>query len=1578
MRMKIIKTLACSLAFGLIGVVFAQPAPILEMEPDYTAGYFNPILWRPPTSPGATITAWEIWVDTASVGVPIWPIIPDAPGPAEISIFPIPTATASAWGDTFGAPCAYPVGREISPSPADDPLTSGVRYCYKVRYRWNIGGPGGTFGFSGWSETYCSSQDANPPDISIETLPYWVNFNIVDLRYTATDRLVGIIDSLVLYYRVPPSTTWIRYGARTTTPPYEGIFPFNSATVSGDTIYQFYLAGWDRLRNGTIPVGTFYPPMAQTRVDDTNPASSIITTGLPVYYTGWSGGINLFFTATDGYSGVDAVFLDTDYGTGFTRSIDSAFFGGAHAFPPDTFVFSRTENGVWNIRTAARDVAGNRETETAWDWTIYVDTYQPDFTIVQVFDTTSAPHRFDVPAYSGWTNSQTVTVVPVSAIDPIIDGYASGIDTVMVASNSAFTEHYRGFHYPATPYRWVSAPGDGRKDVYVKLRDVAGNKSDFRYGIIKLDTQPPALSSIVLFNRSTPGILTDTTISLTVGINITLDPLHGHACGIYFTQNLSDLNSITASEWEPLDGEYSYTFTGFSSGDWMTLYAVVRDSAGNVSMHVSDNIRYIADDGKWVRIMRMRDIDGPDTTGRYTDTTLVSIRIRYGAQVDTVFVWDGSSVFPPPDTFFFVPDPIGAYGETTIVGKLDRDDGWHMISVRGKKNYDPVLTPPDSSMIELDLQPPRITSFRVEDLTTHTETTPPADIADPGWTNNVAVKAFFVDPFDVGGHLDGTGIYRYRLSVGATELSIGPFPAISRVEFTLPTGDIPNRVLGEVQDSAGNWSSERSPDYFDITLDTRAPIINSVTLRDASTLSPDYTDEPTIIVEISGSDAPYAPAYASIFEDAGGYPGNVRARRVPFGSGLLSYTLTDTMTGGVKTVYVALMDRAGNISARYSDNIVYNRQISLNMVLFDANDPSNTRCTNSPTVGVRLNYTGTPPAFYFISERSNPTDTTWIPYPGDGDTLFTIFVDPSEGLKVLYGWLLSESGIVSEMDQDSIYLDMTPPIMDEGFFVWDTTSSDRFPTVFKAAMGWSNSRYIYGQVTSAFDAGCGVDSVRFFGGIELSLWRPIPFNINVIDNSVDLAFGVDSVPLIMDTSTEGRRVITAQLSDVAGNWGNVFTMGSEITIHGGYDVTPPDFQFLNYALSPTESVTTVRPSALPLLITDNPAPGFVWKVCWQINRLSTQISCTTYDTTWNSPIENVYFAAFPRSLAGILVPNQHYDLSVVVIDSAGNPSALKTADLLIIPDTVGFGFAVVDIDDTLDSDYCGECTVMTVITIPNPPDQMRFGSSPSALGAWMPYSRTSTYRFPLCVDGMKYVFAQVRYGAQTSRIESDSIILDQIPPTISAVTAFDITTGDPNYSDDRTIGLKAIGARDTPPGKIGALLVSEDPAFTVNVQKCPLNLADSTATYIALQSPTIPEDETPSGEVRQDARTFYVKLLDRAENYAPVRNAYIVIDLDENKLTNFPNPFDPDKEPTFIRVKGIETNQSVEVSVYDNYGNLVWKTSASPPAGSRSVDILWNGKNGKGDVIASGVYVAVVDVGGKTFKRKIAVWKGGE
>jgi flagellar hook assembly protein FlgD len=97
-------------------------------------------------------------------------------------------------------------------------------------------------------------------------------------------------------------------------------------------------------------------------------------------------------------------------------------------------------------------------------------------------------------------------------------------------------------------------------------------------------------------------------------------------------------------------------------------------------------------------------------------------------------------------------------------------------------------------------------------------------------------------------------------------------------------------------------------------------------------------------------------------------------------------------------------------------------------------------------------------------------------------------------------------------------------------------------------------------------------------------------------------------------------------------------------------------------------------------------------------------------------------------------------------------------------------------------------------------------------------------------------------------------------------------------------------------------------------------------------------------------------------------------------LSNYPNPFHPDEAPTTIAYK-LDDNATVTLKIFTLTGGLVYQKSFTPGSqgGSAGLNtVLWDGKNGKGDIVASGGYVLHIEAAGQgetlhSMSRKIAV-----
>jgi Bacterial Ig-like domain (group 1)/FlgD Ig-like domain len=111
-----------------------------------------------------------------------------------------------------------------------------------------------------------------------------------------------------------------------------------------------------------------------------------------------------------------------------------------------------------------------------------------------------------------------------------------------------------------------------------------------------------------------------------------------------------------------------------------------------------------------------------------------------------------------------------------------------------------------------------------------------------------------------------------------------------------------------------------------------------------------------------------------------------------------------------------------------------------------------------------------------------------------------------------------------------------------------------------------------------------------------------------------------------------------------------------------------------------------------------------------------------------------------------------------------------------------------------------------------------------------------------------------------------------------------------------------------------------------------------------------------------------------------IETAFVDPGADGGYITNYPNPFHPGEAPTTIAYK-LDDNATVTLKIYTLTGGLVFEKTFAPgsPGGSSGLnEFVWDGRNGRGETVASGGYVLDVQAAGSgetlhTMRRKIAV-----
>ncbi|MBN1756243.1 T9SS type A sorting domain-containing protein [bacterium] len=1553
MRNRIVPIILLFLT-AILSLLYAQGTPVLIEEPDYTQGITNTICWGPSSlMDNPAVVAYEIQVSDSFIGEE--PFFPDSTT-SRYSIWPIPATSEYIDG------LCYVVGLDSTESRADNPLWDGVEYCYRLRYR------NASRAFSPWSNVVCSKQDNSHPLVNTMELPTWTNQAEFPISFSIVDEVCQGVAEVKLYYRECGSADWTLYPETMIVSP--GVSPvddhilFNSATSGAYCCYEFFVGAIDSLGNELLP--TSGAPL-WTRVDPNPPASSVLASELPAYSTDSDFIVHYSGSDVTCPSGIDTLKLAYLFHYE-TDPVVYAFhlWEGANNVA-DSFLFNSLTcrgDGEYSFFTIAVDSAGNTELFTGPDDMIAVDTKLPRMSGILSADLTTSPSRYDVEAETGWTNDMEIGINLAGETDPINgEYYASGLDSVIIAQDDMFTIGISRYDYiPGHQYLYTIPEGDGPRNIYAMVKDHAGNLSLSEHSLITLDTEAPCLDHIDLDDVHIEG--TDTTDQLTVRAHIFPDDDCREYSKMFLTQNFADLLAIPEDDWQDYTESILFSFIGYAPGEWMTLWCVLKDQAGNVSEASMDSIHYLLGN-KTIELVGLYDITGRSCdVDAYTCSTMIDVRLRYGRDIDSIGIWDEAA-----PGYVYQAVPAISSSDTIVVMRYNMTPEAcieHTIYAIGKYNHDPVPTAIESLSIILDMNNPQLPSISLRDISTGFSISDTSEIADVGWTNHRQIRVYFNDPEDActdicalkvrSGTLDTTGSYE------------------NRILFRIPTGDGAKIVYASVKDSAGNWSSESDSI---IRLDTYRPTVASVTLRDTLTLAVSSTNDPTIYVDTDAEDGVYAdPAYIAIFEDETLYPTSLSLIWQPYHSRML-YTFEES-TEGVKTVYVAVKDHAGNISLTAVDDIQFVSGCErMDISVFDINNhPLENRFTNARLVNVQFEVvSASPPVEYIISETEDtPTgidDPRWNPFPDDSVANYTI-EDEGEGEKCLYAWIMSDAGFICGAAEYCIILDLTPPII-YNFMVSDTTAEDFFPDVFMAHSLWSNEPYVKATFDSLSDPLSGVDSIKFEGELLDSLWQVLPYDVE--DDAIIIGYEHypnAGVPLILVEDDDAvARPVTLSGIDQAENLGTTVVTNSKITINFNLDRIAPEFYFSDIEGNSIDSVAWVNYPVVPLYINDGPGNGYLWKAYFWIEGVAETLT-VDIDELWEG--EGVVHVPFPflHYFDDEARWNQLYRVHCLVVDKAGNPSQIDMLKWWLIPSTLDYELTLYDRVDTDDFEYTNDSTITAHITIESPADWMRFSETYAGINSaeWIAFSEYSTFTFSNAVNEQKELFCQLKHGIELSPIDNAFIILDTIPPTLEAVKLYDKTDNDQEWSDELEVIVVPVNPRDVSPGEVASLKMSETHDFSLNVQ---IDDLDGDVFYTFLEENPNPEFWPLREDGQNDMRTLYVRLLDRAENESEPLGQTILIDIEGMELVNYPNPFNPLEQSTWIRLKSKTANAHAEINIYDMFGNLVWAKEVT--LDGKTDDIEWDGTNNKGTIVGNGGYICIVDVAGEEMKRKIAVWK---
>ena len=647
------------------------------------------------------------------------------------------------------------------------------------------------------------------------------------------------------------------------------------------------------------------------------------------------------FTATDNV-GVTG-YLVTETGT---TPLASA--AGWSATAPTGYTFGAA--GAKTLYAWAKDGAGNISAPVSKTVTITL----PDTTAPVV-------SGFVIPATA---TSLTVPVTAFTATDNVaVTGYAITETSTAPASSSA-----SWFGAAPTGYNFTSA---GLKTLYAWARDAAGNVSApvSRTVTITLpDTTAPVISGFVIPATATSLVVPITTFTATDNTAVT---------GYLLTET-STPPSTTTAPWSTT-APTGYTF---ASAGVKTLYAWVKDAAGNISAPSSRTVT-----------ITLPDATAPVVSGFTIPATATSLTVP----ITTFTATDGVGV-----TGYLVTES-SAIPAVTAAGWSGTAQTSYTFSAAGAKTLyawakDAAgnVSAPASRTVTitlLDTVPPVVSGFVIP-ASSSSLTVPITTLIA---TDDTAITGFLVK-----------------------ETSTVPSATAAGWSGSAPTsytfGSAGAKILyAWARDAAGNVSAPQSA-MTTITLpDTTAPVVTGFVIPSGynALTVPISTFTATDDVGVTGyllTETAAAPAAG-----ASGWSATAPT----------SYTFSSE---GNKTLYAWAKDAAGHVSA--------SRSAATTIVLSDATPPVVTVFTipassSSLTIAI-ASFTATDNVGvtgFLVSESSAVPAASAAGWQSNAPTSYTF---ASAGTKTLYAWAKDAAGNVSAAKSDTVVIavsDRTAPVV---------------------------------------------------------------------------------------------------------------------------------------------------------------------------------------------------------------------------------------------------------------------------------------------------------------------------------------------------------------------------------------------------------------------------------------------------------------------------------------------------------------------------------------------------------------------
>jgi hypothetical protein len=517
---------------------------------------------------------------------------------------------------------------------------------------------------------------------------------------------------------------------------------------------------------------------------------------------------------------------------------------------------------------------------------------------------------------------------------------------------------------PMTPEVPVTlTSGDGRKTVYVMLKDKAGNNSAIQSTQIELDTKPPT-AGLVTINDG------DKYTNSPVGrVKLTIS-----AEGA-FKMQISNDGNFAEAKWEKYT-EFRNWIVDTESDGTKKVFVRFGDRADNISGVYSDDIildttppngELSINDGE--PYTTVHDVRLNVSSG---DTDLEGIRITDG-KTNQVYSFNASNSRSPM-----------MYDWT-----LDSIEGRKYVRAYFRDHAGNINKQPAVGEIVLDTKPPerplvllnRGVKFVIDqeakvDLQIKIRETP------TGYTMRVSNSEDFKTYEEMA----------FKSSIEAWQLDAGD--------------DGLKNVYVKLYDRAGNESDAGKGIIF---LDRSIPRADRVVINSGA----EYTSKPVVDLTIKAEGA-------DLMQLSGKADFSNSTKWLPYKEQVDGWILTGEE--GVNAVYTRFRDFAGNISAIVEDSIILQSKPPSGRIVLNEGNPVTNH--EDRKVGVKLVYNSYAHEM-MVSNKEDFSDAKWreVAESIEGWTL----PGEKDGPKVVYAKFRNKAGVESSVAKDQILLDRTPP-----------------------------------------------------------------------------------------------------------------------------------------------------------------------------------------------------------------------------------------------------------------------------------------------------------------------------------------------------------------------------------------------------------------------------------------------------------------------------------------------------------------------------------------------------------------------